>query len=75
MGSSILSRDRIKYTDYLGSSQQGENCFLNQPVLYKPWLKQVTKIDDLTTSLQMTPLSFQIELTQDKTKLLNMIQK
>ena len=27
----------IKYTDYLGSSQQGKNCFLNQPVLYKPW--------------------------------------
>ena len=39
MASSIVSRDRIKYTDYLGSSQQGKNCFLNQPVLYKP-LKQ-----------------------------------
>ena len=39
MASSIASRDRIKYTDYLGSSQQGKNCFLNQPVLYKP-LKQ-----------------------------------
>ena len=36
MASSIVSRDGIKYTDYLGSSQQGENCFLNQPVLYKP---------------------------------------
>ena len=40
MASSILSRDRIKYTDYLGSSQQGENCFLNQPVLYKPLTSQ-----------------------------------
>ena len=37
MASSIVSCDRIKYTNYIGSSQQGENCFLNQPVLYKPW--------------------------------------
>ena len=37
MASSIVSRDRIKYTDYLGSSQQGKNYFLNQPVLYKHW--------------------------------------
>ena len=43
MASSILSRDRIKYTDYLGPSQQGENCFLNQPVLYKPWSKGSAK--------------------------------
>ena len=34
-----LSRDKFEHTDYLGPSQpsqQGENCFLNQPVLYKP---------------------------------------
>ena len=39
MASSIVSHDKIKYTDYLGSSQQGENCLLNQPVLYKPCQK------------------------------------
>ena len=39
MASLVVSRNMIKYTDYLGSSQQGKNCFLNQPVLYKP-LKQ-----------------------------------
>ena len=36
MASSIMSCDRFKYTNYQGSSQQVENCFLNQPVLYKP---------------------------------------
>ena len=41
MTSAIESRDRIKYTDYLGSSQQGKNCFLNQPVLYKPWNREL----------------------------------
>ena len=25
------------YTDYQNTSKQGENCFLNQPVLYKAW--------------------------------------
>ena len=39
MASSIVSRDRIKYKDFLGSSQQGGKCFLDQPVLYKPCLK------------------------------------
>ena len=38
MASSIVSRDRIRYTDYLGSGQQGKNCYLNQPMLYKPWV-------------------------------------
>ena len=38
MASSIISCDCFKYTNYQGSSQQGENCFLNQPVLYKPWM-------------------------------------
>ena len=35
--SSTISHDRLEHTDYLGPSQQGENCFLNQPVFYKPW--------------------------------------
>ena len=35
--SSTISRDRLEHTNYLGPSQQGENCFLNQPVFYKPW--------------------------------------
>ena len=35
--SSNISRDRLKHTDYLGPSQQGENCFLNQPGFNKPW--------------------------------------
>ena len=29
MASSIVSPDRIKYNDYLGSRQQGENCLLS----------------------------------------------
>ena len=37
MASSIMSCDMIKDTNYQGSSQQGGICFLNQPVLYKPW--------------------------------------
>ena len=36
MASSIMSCDGFKYTNYQGSSQQGKNCFLNQPVFYKP---------------------------------------
>ena len=36
--SSNISRDRLKHTDYLGPSQQGENCFLNQPGFNKPWI-------------------------------------
>ena len=47
MASSILSRDRIKYTDYLGSSQQGKNCFLNQPVLYKPCKNLKIHLEDV----------------------------
>ena len=35
--SSNISRDRLEHTDYLGPSQQGENCFLNQPGFNKPW--------------------------------------
>ena len=35
--SSNISRDRAEHTDYLGPSQQGENCFLNQPGFNKPW--------------------------------------
>ena len=31
------THDRLEHTDYLGPSQQGENCFLNQPVFYKHW--------------------------------------
>ena len=45
MASSIMSRDRFKYTDYQSPSKQGENCFLNQPVLYKPWFQDKFSAD------------------------------
>ena len=47
MANSILSSDRLEYMDCLGPSQQGENCFLNQPVLYKPWVQATTIIEGL----------------------------
>ena len=53
MASSIVSHDRNKYTDYLGSSQQGENCFLNQPVLYKPWLKSSSLLPTTKEEFEM----------------------
>ena len=68
MASSILSRDRIKYTDYLGPSQQGENCFLNQPVLYKPWQRQKSqkcwtfKIQDISLKYESGPYPAQANL-------------
>ena len=56
--SSNISRDRLEHTDYLGPSQQGENCFLNQPGFNKPWMKQhcfyffLSKISSLLTFCQ-----------------------
>ena len=43
----LLSRDRLENTNYIGPSQQGKNCFLNQPVLYKPWVQATTIIEGL----------------------------